>query len=768
MRTLTHVLLYLVPTLTAGFAAVYALRRRYLRGGHAFALLLAATWWWCACHTISILHPEFMGTYLWSLLQYVGIVLVGPCWLLLALAYSGQWWRTRRWMRLGLFGPALLMLLIVLTNPFHGLWWPTVQPDPTRDFMWMSVTRGPAFWIHSAYAYTCIGIGVILLAYAARHSTPPNQYHARIMLVAVLIPIVGNVTFLAGVETPWRDDPTPLVILASGLVALYANLRYQLVDLGPLAEREIMAGLPDGLIVLDSFGYVAEINELAPKLLEIDGERWAGRAFSEIVAASPVLGAIRSLLDEPQIVRTRQVVYEAAGVVRGLELRTRPLLAGNGKPMGALVLLRDISERVRIEQQRTRHLTELSLLNAVAGTANSATETERLIRTIAETILAAGEWDRVAVGLLDHHAGLNIVVDQSTAGERHFAGQLISGAAGAELLTLTHAGATRQIARTDQRDQLPCVQAQMEREGLEALVVVPLYHQGKSLGLLLLGNRLRRPADAAYLHLAETIGELITDAAVRTRLYEKLHAADRLKASFLASVSHELRTPLTSIIGYIEMLERGRYGPPGDAMREPFAHMRQSSRTLLRLINDIVEFSRMESGYLTIELEPVSLLRPLYNVVGQLQPQAAERGLELRVELDPDLPPVRANLARLEQVLSNLVSNAIKFTDAGTITVAARRHGDLIRLSVHDTGIGIAPEHQALIFEEFQRVAQPPGRHTNGAGLGLAICRRLVELMGGTIGVTSAVDAGATFYCDFAPAEALLQTAVGVHTQEAG
>ncbi len=761
MRALPHVLLYLIPALIAGYMAMYAWRRRYLRGGQSFTLLMAATCWWCLCYSISIIHPGFMGTYFWSLLQYVGIVLVGPCWLMLALAYSGQWWRTQRWMRMGLFLPALLILVIALTNPLHGLWWPSITPDTERAFMWVSVERGPAFWVHSLYAYLCVGVGVILLAYAARRSTPPNQYHARIMLIAVLIPVVGNIAFLAGFEDPWRDDPTPLFILTSGLVVLYANWRYQLVDLGPLAEREIFTGLPDGLVVLDSFGYVTQVNELAPRLLGLPNERWTGRRFAELIAASPVVGNIRDLLAEPQVAHTRQVVYAAGDAVHGIELRTRPLLAGNGVPTGALILVRDISERVRVEQQRMRHLAELSLLSAVAGAANTATETEGLIHTITETISAAGEWERVAVGLLDQLGGLNIVADQRSIGRNGYEGQLITGAFGAELLGLLHAGKTLPLRRAERPADLPCVYAQMQHEELAMLVIVPLFHQGNPLGLLLLGNQADRPADATYLRLAETIGELITDAAVRTRLYEELRAADRLKASFLASVSHELRTPLTSIIGYTEMLQRGAYGAPTATMREPFVHMRQSSITLLHLINDILDFSRMEAGYLEVELEPVALLRPLYNVTGLLRPQAAERGLELHVELAADLPPVHANLARLEQVLTNLIINAIKFTDTGRITVSAHRHGDMIRLSVQDTGIGIAPQHQQVIFDEFQRIAQPQGRRVNGTGLGLAICQRLVGLMGGRISVASAVGVGSTFYCDFQPVEVLLQAAVG-------
>jgi signal transduction histidine kinase len=132
-----------------------------------------------------------------------------------------------------------------------------------------------------------------------------------------------------------------------------------------------------------------------------------------------------------------------------------------------------------------------------------------------------------------------------------------------------------------------------------------------------------------------------------------------------------------------------------------------------------------------------------------MQPQLFERGLSLRLELDQDLPPVQANSARLEQVLTNLLANAIKFTNEGEIVVRAARHGTKVWLSVQDTGIGIAPEYQETIFQAFRQIETPLTRRFGGTGLGLAICKRLVELMGGTIWVESEPGVGSTFHCEF-------------------
>ncbi|NTV65561.1 MAG: HAMP domain-containing histidine kinase, partial [Oscillochloris sp.] len=267
------------------------------------------------------------------------------------------------------------------------------------------------------------------------------------------------------------------------------------------------------------------------------------------------------------------------------------------------------------------------------------------------------------------------------------------------------------------------------------------------LGVLILGSSTPRSHSPAMLHLGETIGEMITDATLRTLLYEEVRTADQLKSSFLATISHELRTPLTSIIGYIEMLQRGLYGPLGERTGEPLGYMRIASNTLLRLITDILDFSRMEAGQLKVDVNLVEPLRAIRSVAGQLQPQVRERGLELRLDLPEVLPLIYANSSRLEQVLANLISNAIKFTDRGMISLSCDVSEERLRINVHDTGIGIAPEHQETIFQEFRRVEQA-NRHYGGAGLGLAISRRLVELMGGSIGVASVLGRGATFFVD--------------------
>ncbi|EFO81687.1 PAS sensor protein [Oscillochloris trichoides DG-6] len=728
--------------------AAYAWRRRYYRSSQPFAILLAAIAIWTTCRALAAASPTPNGMIFWSLLQHLGIVSLTPAWLLISISYSEMWLRWRRHLQIGIFILPLIFFVLALTNDLHHLWWSSVTVDASRGFLWPVAERGIFFWAHAVYAYLCLLIGIILLSQAVFKAGPINRGHAWMLLFTAFSPAIGNVTYLSGLWMPWNDDPTPIMAFLGAILGFYATIHFRVIDLAPLVEREVLSALPDGMVVLNRQMVVSEINPEAIKLLHLPPGQMIGRSLLSLLADQPQMSQVRNVLVDGPSPQTHQIVIGDGDTLQALELRLRPLRASNDARVGMLLLLRDVSERAKAEQARAMHVAELSLLNHVARAANSANETERLIRVIAETIVEYGPWERVAVGLLPKIGGqLDIVADFGTHMGQSYEGSLVRNQVGTELLALMMAGKSSQFDLDDPPAAESAIVQLMRREELQHILVIPLLHQANSLGVLVLGNSLSRPYSPALLHLAETIGELITDASVRTRLYEEVRTADRLKSAFLATVSHELRTPLTSIIGYTEMLQRGLYGPLGERMGEPLGHMRTASGTLLRLITDILDFSRMEAGHLKVDLTPVEPLRTIRSVAGQFQPQILQRSLALDLDLPDHLPYIYANSMRLEQVLTNLIGNAIKFTDQGGITVSAHHHADRLRISVRDTGIGIAHEHQDAIFLEFRRIEQI-GRHAGGAGLGLAISRRLVELMGGTIGLHSTPGEGSTFFID--------------------
>jgi len=228
---------------------------------------------------------------------------------------------------------------------------------------------------------------------------------------------------------------------------------------------------------------------------------------------------------------------------------------------------------------------------------------------------------------------------------------------------------------------------------------------------------------------------------------EELQEANRLKTQFLARISHELRSPLNAIIGYTDMNLAGYYGSLNDAQQDALERVQRNSRQLLALINDVLDLSRIEAGQLELQQNVISPKALVHSVVATVEPQAQEKGLTVSYEVAPDLPPaLMGDEVRLNQVLLNLLDNAVKFTSQGSIHVSAQTGaGDTWTLQVRDTGRGISEREMMQVFEEFRQGEAAYSQELRGAGLGLAIVRRLVEAMGGTISVQSRLGVGSTF-----------------------
>jgi PAS domain S-box-containing protein len=225
--------------------------------------------------------------------------------------------------------------------------------------------------------------------------------------------------------------------------------------------------------------------------------------------------------------------------------------------------------------------------------------------------------------------------------------------------------------------------------------------------------------------------------------------ANQAKSSFLATVSHEIRTPMNGILGFADTLLRSELAPQ---QRRAATLIQDSGNSLLAILNDVLDLSKIEAGRLELERMPVCLPALADGVVSILRSQAEAKSLQLGLDLAPDLPDwVEGDPTRLRQILLNLLSNALKFTDRGSVTLSIRQADGRLRFAVVDTGMGIAKDRQALLFQQFSQLHRASGRQLGGTGLGLAISKRLVEAMpDGRIGVESDEGAGATFWFEVA------------------
>ena len=234
-----------------------------------------------------------------------------------------------------------------------------------------------------------------------------------------------------------------------------------------------------------------------------------------------------------------------------------------------------------------------------------------------------------------------------------------------------------------------------------------------------------------------------SELEVRNRDVEK---ANRLKSNFLTTMSHELRTPLNAIVGFADLLARQTAGPLTDKQDRFVRHIKESSRHLLALIDDILDLSKIEAGRLDLNFESFPLNAAANEVLSTIRPLAAAKGIELTTDLCVDLR-LYADPVRVKQMLYNLLSNAIKFTPArGSVRLVARSNEEVVHISVIDTGIGIPAEEHEAIFETFHRRLTPTTDVCEGTGLGLSITRLLVEQHKGSIWVESAPGTGSQFH----------------------
>ncbi|MEH2416293.1 sensor histidine kinase [Nostoc sp.] len=237
------------------------------------------------------------------------------------------------------------------------------------------------------------------------------------------------------------------------------------------------------------------------------------------------------------------------------------------------------------------------------------------------------------------------------------------------------------------------------------------------------------------------IPELSGLSASFNRMAASLEGVEARRREVIGDMTHELRTPLTVVRGYLEELADGQI----EASPEIYRRLARETRRLERLVNDLQELSKAEAGYLPINIQRVNLRPLLESLVEKFTDQLLEDGPILVLQCPSVLPPVLADIDRTEQVLVNLLGNAVHYTNEGSITIRAGTEGSQLWIAVIDTGIGIAPENLPHVFERFWRADQSRDRHSGGTGIGLTISRRLIELQGGQIQVESELGVGSTF-----------------------
>ncbi|MDL1900785.1 GAF domain-containing protein [Anaerolineae bacterium CFX9] len=492
----------------------------------------------------------------------------------------------------------------------------------------------------------------------------------------------------------------------------------------------------------------------------------------------PDAKTIRAWVAMPMIVHNRVVGIICLGKFKPVafnetQVSTAFALARQGAMALETARLRTQYEAsYRMQEQRARRL---AAIHDVTTVITSSLRQDVVLNAAARLLTELYEVDHCGITLYDAERTRGTLV-----AEYPDSGNLGTQITLQETPLITRLSQTNNALIVDDADEDldEALRATLARLNVRTALIAPLIARDSSIGYVVIDMRdKRREFTEEERETIMTIAGQVAMAINNAALYEQALTANRLKSEFLANVSHELRTPLNAIIGYSDMLLSGFYGDVDERQRDRMERINNSGKHLLALINDVLDLSKIEAG--NIEIMPVEthMSQIAAEVITEEQAHAESKNLTLTLQVDPNETTVLADPSYLKRVIANLVDNAIKFTETGGVQVMIAPvnvnngsnpletppgltipDGEYVALQVTDTGVGIRPEDQQIIFETFRQADGSSVRQYGGTGLGLALIRRLVHLHGGIVWVTSAVGEGSTF-------TVLLPRAVNLHEE---
>jgi PAS domain S-box-containing protein len=540
------------------------------------------------------------------------------------------------------------------------------------------------------------------------------------------------------------------LMIVSAIIAEWAFRRLFETQLA-LSQRSVEAErlalvatrTTNAVVITDASRHITWVNEAFTRLTGLSKAEAMGKKPGALLQGPrtdpAVIARMREQLDAGQPFRGVLRNYNKDGREYWLDLDIQPLRDAKGALTGFMAIETDVTEL----KDREARLSEASALQS----ANEAflTHVGRLggiggwtVDLVKNTI----HWSDVTRAIHEVPREFQPTMDQALAFYPPEARAVLEPAM------------ARAVEQHETWDlEMPFLTATGKRRWVRA-VGEPVVEAGKVVRLTGVFQDITARQEARERD-AEVAEVLKQQSELARRMADEARAASAAKSEFLATMSHEIRTPMNGIIGFANLLLDTTLNAD---QREFALTIRTSSDTLLSIINDILDVSKIEAGKVVLEDRPWDVRRTVDEVVALLKPRATERGNTVHVRCDPQVPPgLAGDVVRVRQVLFNLIGNAIKFTENGAVTVDVRSADGRLRVEVRDSGIGIAEDKLPHLFQKFTQADASTTRRFGGTGLGLSICKGLVELMGGSVGVESAVGRGSTFWFEVPLREAKLE-----------
>ena len=590
---------------------------------------------------------------------------------------------------------------MAFTNQWHGLVWPDIQPSPDNPsvLVWQ---HGLAFWVFCYYSYLTFLLGVVVLWRKVFMQSGKMQRQSIFLIIGTLIPIGANTIYLLGYSPVKGLDLTPFAFAVSGLLYAITIFQYRFMDIVPVARGALVERMPDGIVVLNEEGVIADFD---PAAREIGGKGMQSGLGQKLGLVWPQLDVLRQQLEDGQ--HTEMLVDGA--VKKYLDVSLTEIKGNRGKIAGQLIMLRDITERREIEQTLRE----------------SEARYEALVEQSNEGVLIVqnGEY-RFANRTMEEILGYGV--------EEIIGQKLPFGVVGEEMEEIKERYDRRQAGEA--APSIYGLRLKRKDGGVRDIEinVGTISYEGKLANIVTL-------RDVTERKLAERkLEELYQE---EKRLRGSLQEEIEKRSKYTRALVHELNTPLTSILASSELLETE---VSDDTLQSLVQNIRRSSQNLEQRIGELIDLARGEVGMSKINAVPLDLGVILKEIVSEMKPVGEGKGLKIELELE-QLPEILGDRSRLRQVMSNLLNNAIKFTVKGGVKVRGKVYdqGNVL-VEVEDSGRGMEEDEVKDLFDPYRRKVRA-GERLSGLGIGLALARQFVELHRGQIWVTSQPGKGSIF-----------------------